>query len=55
MFKVYEVDYNNRTWIVGKADTIKEAKKIAKGALKKSNGEYPCFVTDGEKVVGDIR
>lgn len=55
MFKVYEVDYHDRAWLVGKADTIKEAKMIAGCALKKSNGEYPCFISDGEKVVADIR
>lgn len=55
MFRVYEVDYHDRAWLVGKADTIKEAKRIARAALKRSSGEFPCFISDGEKVVADIR
>lgn len=55
MLKVYEVDYLGRAWLVGKADTLSEAKKIARSALKKSKREFPCFITDGTKCIIDIR
>lgn len=51
MFTVYEIDYHDRSWLVGSADTIQEARKLARKALKKSNGEYPTFIMhDGEMV-----
>ena len=55
MLKVYEVDYHGRAWLIGKAETITEAKKIARSALKKSKHEYPCFITDETKCIKDMR
>lgn len=51
MFKVFEIDYHDRCYLIGEADDFITAKKIANEAYKKSNGEYPVFVEDGEKVV----
>ena len=55
MFIVYEVDYHERAHKIGTASTMKEAKAIARKALKRSNHEFPCFVSDGDKCVADIR
>ena len=55
MFKVYEIDYHERAYFVGSADTLSEARKIARKALKKSDGEFPCFVMHNGECVADIR
>ena len=55
MLIVYEVDYHERARKIGTASTMKEAKAIARKALKRSNHEFPCFVSDGDKCVADIR
>ena len=55
MFIVYEVDYHERAHKIGTASTMKDAKAIARKALKRSNHEFPCFVSDGDKCVADIR
>lgn len=55
MFIVYEVDYHERARKIGTANTMKEARAIAYKALKRSNHEFPCFVSDGNKCVADIR
>lgn len=47
MFKVYEIDYHDRAWFVGGAKTLKDARFIARAALKKSGGEFPTFITCG--------
>lgn len=52
---VFEVDYHDRSFRVGSADTLAEAKKIARRALKKSNGEFPCYIMHAGKCVADIR
>lgn len=51
MFTVYEIDYNDRCWVVGNADTIQEARKLARKALKKSHGEFPTFIMHEGKEV----
>ncbi len=51
MLTVYEVDYNDKTYKVGTADDLKEAKKLARAALKKSHGEFPTFISDGHKCI----
>lgn len=51
MYKVFEIDYYGRSHSVGESDNLTEAKKKANKAYKKSNGEYPVFVSDGTKVV----
>ena len=55
MFIIYEVDYHERSRKIGTANTLKEARAIAHKALKRSNHEFPCFVSDGDKCVADIR
>ena len=55
MFIIYEVDYHERARKIGTANTMKEARAIAHKALKRSNHEFPCFVSDGDKCVADIR
>lgn len=51
MYKVYEVDYHERTWLVGTAETMKEARSMARKAVKASGGEFPAFIDlDGETV-----
>ena len=51
MYKVFEIDYNDKCYILGTTDNIKEAIKIEKKALKKSRGEFPTFTSDGRKCV----
>lgn len=46
MYRVYEIDYHCRSWLVGTADTLKEARKIERKALKASSGEYPTFIEE---------
>lgn len=55
MYKIYEVDYCNRTYLKGTTTDIKEAKKIARKVFKESNKEYPVFISDMKKVVFDLR
>lgn len=55
MYKVFEVDYTNRTFLKGKTEDIKEAKRIARKAFKESHGEFTVFISDGTKVVFDLR
>lgn len=49
MYKAYEIDYNNRTYLLGEYETLKEAKNAERKALKNSHGEFPTFTTDGTK------
>lgn len=51
MYTVFEIDYYSRSYTIGESEDLKEAKRIANNAYKKSNCEYPVFVSDGEKVV----
>lgn len=51
MFKAFEIDYHDKSHLIGESDNLKEAKKIASKAYRKSNGEYPVFVEDEKKVV----
>ena len=51
MFTSYEVDYNGRRWKLGDFETIKEACKAERKALKASNGEFPTFTTNGRECV----
>lgn len=51
MFKVYEVDYHDRAWLVGESEDMKTAISIARAALKKSYGEFPTFITCGGRCV----
>lgn len=51
MYKAFEIDYYGKSHSVGESDNLIEAKKKANKAYKKSNGEYPVFVSDGTKVV----
>ena len=51
MYKVFEIDYNDKCYLLGTTDNIKEAIKIEKKALKKSHGEFPTFTSDGRKCV----
>ena len=51
MYKVFEIDYNGKCYFLGSADTVKDACKIEKKALKKSHGEFPTFTSDGKKCV----
>ena len=51
MYKLFEIDYYGKSHSVGESDNLTEAKKQANKAYKKSNGEYPVFVSDGTKVV----
>lgn len=51
MYKVFEIDYNDRCFLIGTTDSVKEAIRIEKKALKKSHGEYPTFTSDGCKCV----
>ena len=52
VFEVFEVDYHDRAWSVGKAETLKDAKRIARAALKKSGGEFPTFIVSDGRCVG---
>lgn len=54
-FTVFQIDYHERSFRVGAADTLDEARKIARKALRKSNGEFPCFIMSAGKCVADIR
>lgn len=51
MFTVYEVDYTERCYKIGTAETLKEACAMERKALKKSHGEFPTFSTDGTKQI----
>lgn len=51
MLTVYEVDYNDKCYEVGTADNLKDAKKLARAALKKSHGEFPTFISDGRTCI----
>lgn len=51
MYKLFEVDYNDRSHFVRQFDDLKEAKRIGNKTYKNSNGEYPVFIEDGENVV----
>lgn len=51
MYTVFEVDYNDRCYKLGTAETLKEACAMERKALKKSHGEYPTFSIDGTKTV----
>ena len=51
MFTIYEVDYTDRCYKLGTAETLKEAIAIERKALKKSGGEFPTFTSDGHKAV----
>lgn len=51
MYKVFEVDYCDRSYKLGESENLTEAKKIANKAYKNSNGEYPVFIVDDKKVV----
>jgi hypothetical protein len=48
MYKTYEIDYNNRTYLLGTFETLKEAVTAERKALKKSHGEFPTFTSDGK-------
>lgn len=54
-FTVFQVDYHERSFRVGAADTLEEARKIARKALKNSHREYPCFIMHEGKCVADVR
>ena len=51
MYKVFEIGYNDKCYLLGTTDNIKEAIKIEKKALKKSHGEFSTFTSDGRKCV----
>lgn len=51
LFKVFEVYYTQKTFPVGESNNLTAAKKLARKAYKKSNGEFPVFISDGTKVV----
>ena len=55
MYKVFEIDYHDMAHLVGKAETLPDARRIARQALKESKHEFPCFISDGKKCVEDIR
>ncbi len=46
MYTVYEVDYTDRCYKLGTAETLKEAIAIERKSLKKSGGEFPTFTRD---------
>ena len=50
-FTVYEIDYHDRCWIVGVAETVQEARKMARKALKRTKGEFSTFIEHEGKVV----
>lgn len=52
LFEVFEVDYHDRAWLVGKAETLKDARRMAGAALKKSGGEFPTFIVFDGRCVG---
>ena len=54
-YTVFQVDYHERSFRVGAADMLDDARKIARRALKESRGEFPCFIMYGGKCVADIR
>ena len=51
MYTVFEIDYNNRCYKIGTAETLKEACALERKALRKSHGEFPTFSSDGTKCV----
>lgn len=51
MFKAYEVDYTDRTYLLGTFESLKEAQAAERKALKKSHGEFPTFTSDGRKQI----
>ena len=51
MYKVFEVDYYDKSYNIGESEDLTEAKKLANKAYKNSNGEYTVFVSDGTNVV----
>ena len=55
MYKVYQVDYHERAQLVGNADTKAEAAKIARKALKKSDGEFPTWIMHNGECIADFR
>lgn len=54
-FTVFQIDYHERSFRIGAADTLDEAWKIARKAFRKSHGEYPCFIMSAGQCVADIR
>lgn len=51
MYKAFEIDYYGKSHNIGESENLTEAKGIANKAYKNRDGEYPVFVSDGEKVV----
>lgn len=51
MYKVFEIDYNGKCFLLGTAETLKEACTIERKALKRNHGEFPTFSSDGRKCV----
>lgn len=54
-FTVFQIDYHERSFRIGEADTLDEARKIARRAFRKSRGEFPCFIMSAGQCVADIR
>jgi hypothetical protein len=54
-FTVFQIDYHERSFRIGAADTLDEARKIARKAFRKSRGEFPCFIMSAGQCVADIR
>lgn len=52
LFEVFEVDYHDRAWLVGKAENLNDARRMARAALKKSGGEFPTFIVFDGRCVG---
>lgn len=58
MYTAFEIDYTDRCYKLGTAETLKEAIAIERKALKRSGGEFPTFTRDesarcGHKVVSE--
>lgn len=49
MYRAFEIDYNDRCFLLGEFQTVKEALKAEREALKRSHGEFPTFTSDGKR------
>ncbi len=51
MLSSYEIDYHGRPFFLGTSKTLKDALRLEKKALRKSNGEFPTFTENGKKCI----